>query len=204
MIPEKKDFPQWDSLYSSGNIEGLPWYFKELDEDLKIELERQKISKGRFLDVGTGPATQAAALASMGFDVTGIDISNSAIERAWKILPPKIKLSKDDILSSNLGSRQFDYIFDRGCFHVILPSERPRYVVQMRRLLDDGGRLFLKTFSKQELRTEGPYKFSPDEIRDIFGNEFVLESFKETVYQGTLDPYPRALFVVMTKEKHQQ
>jgi len=30
----------------------------------------------------------------------------------------------DDILSSNLKDNEFDYIFDRGCFHVLLPTNR--------------------------------------------------------------------------------
>jgi hypothetical protein len=54
-------------------------------------------------------------------------------------------------------------------------------------------------FSTKEPRQEGPYKFSENEIRQLFGNDFVIISVKETVYQGTLDPLPRALFVVMSK-----
>ena len=42
--------------------------------------------------------------------------------------------------------------------------------------------------------------FSPNEIRDLFGECFRIDSTKETVYQGTLDPFPKALFVVMVNE----
>jgi hypothetical protein len=62
------------------------------------------------------------------------------------------------------------------------------------------GILFLKCFSDKEPRQEGPYKFSPDGIRDLFSESFRIDSIKETVYQGTLDPFPRALFVVMVKQ----
>ena len=201
MANERKDFPHWDSLYATTSaVESLPWYNRELDADLKGELEKRMIRKGRFLDIGTGPATQAAALFSMGFEVTGTDISHNAIERARKLLPEGIRLVEDDILNSKLGKGQFDYAFDRGCFHVLSPSDRPRYVAQMMRLLDDeSGILFLKTFSSREPRQEGPYKFSPDEIRKIFGDNFVMKSYSETVYQGTLNPLPRALFMVLTK-----
>jgi hypothetical protein len=61
--------------------------------------------------------------------------------------------------------------------------------------------LFLKTFStKEPLRGGGPYIFSIDEIDSIFSDRFVKESFKETVYQGTLNILPKALFVVMRKK----
>jgi hypothetical protein len=55
-------------------------------------------------------------------------------------------------------------------------------------------------FQYQEPRQEEPYKFSQTEITQLFGNEFVIISIKDTVYQGTLDPLPRALFVVMSKQ----
>jgi hypothetical protein len=58
--------------------------------------------------------------------------------------------------------------------------------------------LFLKCFSDKEPGQEGPYKFSPDEIRDLFS--FRIDSIKETVYQGTLDPFPKALFIVMINQ----
>ena len=42
------------------------------------ELERRrKISKGKILDLGTGPTTQAIQLAKRGLQVTGSDVSHS-------------------------------------------------------------------------------------------------------------------------------
>jgi SAM-dependent methyltransferase len=159
-----------------------------------------KITKGRFLDLGTGPATQAIELSKLGFQVTATDISENAITRAKRI-SKDIEFIVDDILNSKLKEEDsFDYIFDRGCFHVLEPSSRKRYVNQVSRILRDGGLLFLKTFSaKEPLRGGGPYRFSIDEIDSVFSNRFVRESFKETVYQGTLDILPKALFVVLRK-----
>jgi hypothetical protein len=65
--------------------------------------------------------------------------------------------------------------------------------------LKDKGILFLKCFSDKEPRQEGPYKFSQGEIRELFSKYFVIDSIKETVYQGTLNPLPKALFAVMIK-----
>jgi len=56
----------------------------------------------------------------------------------------------------------------------------------------------VKSFSaKEPSRGGGPYRFSIDEIDSIFSVRFVREYFKETVYQGTLDILPKALFVVL-------
>ena len=36
----EKDFPNWDNLYKSQNVETTPWYNKNLDSDLEEELEK--------------------------------------------------------------------------------------------------------------------------------------------------------------------
>jgi cyclopropane fatty-acyl-phospholipid synthase-like methyltransferase len=75
-----------------------------------------------------------------------------------------------------------------------------RYIEKIKGILKDNGILFLKCFSDKEPRQEGPYKFSQDEITDLFDESFRIASIKETVYQGTLDPFPKALFVVMINQ----
>jgi 2-polyprenyl-3-methyl-5-hydroxy-6-metoxy-1,4-benzoquinol methylase len=85
-MPEKesqseKKFPDWNNLYSSQNVETMPWYNENLDSDLEEEFERRKVSKGRILDLDTGPATQAIQLAKRGLQVTGSDVSEAAINR---------------------------------------------------------------------------------------------------------------------------
>jgi hypothetical protein len=78
-------------------------------------------------------------------------------------------------------------------------EKRPVYIKEINRILDNRGILFLKCFGVKEPRQEGPYKFSEDDIRQLFGNDFVIISVKDTVYHGRLDLLPRALFVVMNK-----
>jgi hypothetical protein len=48
-----------------------------------------------------------------------------------------------------------------------------------------------------ETRPEGPYRFTPDEIREIFSSRFNVISIEDTVYHGTLEQFPRALFCVL-------
>src|SRR5215203_423101 len=204
----EKDFPDWNNLYNTQNVETMPWYNENLDSDLEEELEKRKISKGRILDLGTGPATQALQLAKRGLKVTGSDVSEAAIRRARELhlhnnannKNMKIDFIVDDILNSKIRDKMFDYVFDRGCFHFLPIDKRPDYIKEIKRILDDRGILFLKCFSIKEPRQEGPYKFSEDGIRQLFRNDFIIMLIKDTVYQGTLDPLPRDLFVVMSKQ----
>ena len=204
MSQSTKDFPDWETLYKSQRVETMPWYNENFDSDLEKELDERKIINNhhKFLDLGTRPATQAIWLAKRGFNVTGSDLSEAAINRARQIYAKEknVNFMVDDILHSKLKGNEFDYIFDRGCFHVLLPADRQKYISKIKQILKDNGILFLKCFSDKEPRQEGQCKFSPDGIRDLFSESFRIDSLKETVYQGTLDPFPRALFVVMVNQ----
>jgi SAM-dependent methyltransferase len=203
MSESGKDFPDWETLYKSQKIETMPWYNEKFDSDLEKELDDRKIiNDGKFLDLGTGPATQAIWLVKRGFKVIGSDISGAAINRARKNYANEenVNFIVDDILNSKFNDNEFDYIFDRGCFHVLSPADRQKYIRKIKQILKHNGILFLKCFSDKEPRQEGPYKFPQNEIRDLFNESFRIDSIKETVYQGTLDPFPKALFVVMINQ----
>jgi 2-polyprenyl-3-methyl-5-hydroxy-6-metoxy-1,4-benzoquinol methylase len=200
---QQRTFPGWEEMYQHQTIESMPWFYPELDDDLRQALEDLGLRDGRMLDLGTGPGTQAMQLARKGFDVTAIDISEAAIRLAQEKAEAQglaIAWVQDDILATGL-TRQFELIFDRGCFHVLPPERRQDYVSTVAGLLKPNGYLFLKCFSYLQPGTQGPHRFTPDQIRQIFGRQFHVRSLKETVYQGTLEPLPRALFCTMWREE---
>lgn len=194
-------FPDWEKLYQEQRSDTLPWFHAELDPDLAAALATHGPASGRFLDLGTGPGSQAIGLSLRGYDVTGTDLSPSALTGAARLAESRgarVTFVQDDVLASRLTG-PFAAIFDRGCFHTISPADRPRYVATVAALLPPGAVLYLKTFSHRQPGTVGPYKFTPDEHRDIFGERFDLLSCDDTVYQGTLDPLPLALFSVLRR-----
>jgi len=191
----------WNELYQKENVENLPWYSPKLDHDLKKTLEKIKPSQKIILNMGEGPGTQAIALAKMGYRVTATDISEAAIEKAKKLAGKEnvnIDFIVDDITRSKL-KKKFPMIFDRGVFHVLPPKERENYVKIVHNLLDKDGILFLKCFSWKETRP-GPHRFRPEEIREMFSKHFNIESIKETYFEGSLEDFPKALFVIMRKK----
>jgi len=81
-----------------------------------------------------------------GFDVTATDVSGAAIDLAkTKAERQDINIvwKQDDILQTGL-TRQFDFILDRGCFHVLRPDRRQAYFSTVAGLLKPDGYLFLK------------------------------------------------------------
>ncbi len=198
-MPRKRKITYWDVVYRDTKVEDLPWFYKDLDPDLDRALKERGITKGSFLDICTGPGTQAVELAKRGFDVTGTDITPYAIEKA-RALSTSVQFIQGDMLHPKL-ERKFDYIFDRGCFHTLPPSKRRLYVSSVKNQLVDGGILFLKCFSTKEPGTWGPFRISEEEIRSTFGKDFVVERIRETRFSGREAPSPHALFVEMRKKE---
>ena len=198
----KEDFPGWDDYYKETNVEEMPWYEKNLDQDIENEIKSNNYNTGNFLDLGTGPGTQALQLSKYGFEVTGTDISQSAIDKAKK-LSNGINFLVDDILNSNLPDKKFNFIFDRGIFHVFDISQRPQYVKQIKRILNDGGILFLKCMSIEEKNlpnNDMPHKLSKQEITNYFNEDFDVQRINDSVFGGTLESEPKALFAVLKKK----
>ena len=199
LLDDKRELPDWDTYYKQNKVGTMPWYEKSLDLDMVEEI--QFLEKGEFLDLGTGPGTQAIELAKNGFMVTGSDVSVSAIEKA-ESTTSNVNFVIDNILNSKFESESFDYILDRGCFHVLSSDERITYLNQIKRILKKNGIIFLKCMSKNEKNIpddKGPHKFYKEEIINYFENDFDIKKSKDTVYYGTLNPLPKALFFVMKK-----
>ena len=198
----KKPDEDWDKFYQETKPEDLPWFTKKLESDLENEIKSRNITKGKFLDLGTGDGTQARELAKLGFDVTGTDISETAIDRAKK-LSKDINYLTDDILNSKLLASSFDFIFDRGIFHLFDDSHRPKFVEQIKRILKDDGIYFLKCMSiEQEEFPEGsgPHRLTKQEIIDSFSNDFNIEKIFPTAFEAiNFDDNPKAWFVVLKK-----
>jgi SAM-dependent methyltransferase len=122
-MSETRSFPDWNLLYKNEKVMNMPWYNENLDFDLEEEITQRKLATGKFLDLGTGPGTQAIQLSKLGFVVTASDLSEHAIEKA-RNLSGDVNFIVDDILNSKLKENEFDYVFDRGCFHVLSVHDR--------------------------------------------------------------------------------
>ncbi|QDU40303.1 Glycine/sarcosine N-methyltransferase [Maioricimonas rarisocia] len=195
------EMPDWSTLYSEQPVEELPWFHEALDPDLERALEEWPPPGPVFLDLGTGPGTQAIELSRRGFDVIGADISRAAIEQASHraaVEDASLAFIQDDILNSKLQG-PFDAILDRGCFHIFDENDRVAYVHAVARLLPRNGLLYLKCFSSDQPGDDGPYRFSRDEIAEAFHPAFELLAADATVYHAVRRPMPQALFCVLQR-----
>ncbi len=195
------NIPDWEEKYSKEDVITMPWYYQDIDPDYEIVLDRLNVKSGVVLDIGTGPGTQAIALAKRGFEVVGTDVSLSAIKKASSSTDNGLNISfiQDDILDTKL-TRQFDLVFDRGCFHIFQPEKMVDYARVLHSLIKPQGYAILKCYSHLESNVIGPYCYRPEDIDHCFSSLFKILSIKDTVYYGTVNPLPKALISVLIKE----
>ncbi len=192
----------WEDVYRTHDVTDLPWYTSALDGDLGAALAVRVKAGGRILDLGTGPGTQAIALAKRGYDVVASDIAPSAVRKATHAAQRegvRIDFRVDNILDSRLEDGLVDAIVDRGMFHTLPPESRPRYVARVARILRPRGYLFLKAFSDKEPRQFGPYHFSPAELRSCFEDAFEVLSIEDAAFDTRFEDAPRALIGVFRR-----
>ena len=71
-----------DRIYGNMPLEEIPWNIGTPPDALVELVESEKVKPCKAIDLGCGAGNYAIYLASIGFDVTGVDISPSAIRAA--------------------------------------------------------------------------------------------------------------------------
>jgi cyclopropane fatty-acyl-phospholipid synthase-like methyltransferase len=141
------------------------------------ELSNRVVSP--VLDAGCGAGDTALFFAACGCDVTGIDFTKGAIQRArGKAAQQKLDvefLVKDALTLADWEAR-FNTILDSGLFHGLSDEDRRCYVHGLAHVLEPDGQLFLMCFSDEEPGNEGPRRVSQQELRAAFAQGWHIES----------------------------
>lgn len=158
--------PSWNESYAFGQ---LPWDTGQPEPELVEFVGSSGVQPGPTLEIGAGTGTNAIWMAERGFDVLGVDISPLAVERArakmeGRSLPCRFEAL--DFLAATPPGGPFQFIFDRGCFHVFdEPDERQRFAARVAAALAPGG-LWLSLIGSTEgpPREGGPPRRSAGEV----------------------------------------
>lgn len=126
---------------------------------------------GTALELGCGEGHYARLLADRGYQVTGVDISPTAI--AWAKEKTAVSghsieyiirdLAKPDLLLD----RSFDLIGDGNCLHCIIGQDRLIFLANIYRLLKPNGIFFISSkyshaTDDEIIKFEGkPYRYAP-------------------------------------------
>ncbi len=184
----------WDPFYSDRQ-RPVPFFKLKPDENLASYIERGVIRKGKAMELGCGPGRNAIYLSRNGFVVDAYDISDVAIkwarERADEAgLDINFKCQSVFDLKPYL---EYDFIYDSGCMHGILPHRRIQYIEMIFNGLKPNGYFGITCFASgygeiggpqfemtdwdvyEEKTTKGGLAFTEEKIR------YLLEDYFECI-----------------------
>lgn len=197
---------EMDRIYRNIPLEEIPWNI-ETPPDALVELvESGKVEPCKTIDLGCGAGNYAIYLASKGFDVTGVDISPMAIKIVKENAKEK-RVKCNFLVADVLGDLEevvkgtFDFAYDWELLHHIFPEKRKKYVENVHRILNPGGKYLSVCFSEKDPQFGGSGKYretplgtilyfsSEDELRDLFDPYFNIIDLRTIEISGKFAPH---------------
>jgi SAM-dependent methyltransferase len=165
------DVEYWNNLFDSRRA-AIEWDKGEPALKLETAVQQGVIKPGRVVELGCGSGNDAVFLAKHGFEVTGIDISPTALSyAAMRAEEAGVHVNwvlADVLALPELGT--FDFIFDRGCYHWVRYANAEAFVESLRQLSRPGTRCLILS-----LKGDGPGGVRETQMRADFSKLFEVE-----------------------------
>ena len=155
-------------------------------------------TKDRLLDAAE------RLFAERGFDVTAVDFAEPALrlaEQKASAAGVVCRFVRADLLALPDLDGRFDFVFDRGCFHVVRRQAEDAAVRAVSETLEPGGRLLIMTGNANEKSEPGPPVLTEAELRGAFIDFFEIEWLRECRFDKVPgdDGEPLAWLAMMRK-----
>ena len=157
----------FDDLYKNNkeSQENIPWARQAVNPLLQTYLDEDKGYKGTALVIGCGLGDDAKALEMAGYDVTAIDVSQTALDLAKeRFLGSEIKFVKQDIFEYE---EQFSFVFEAFTIQSLPVEFREKMITAISETLTDDGTLLLVAHKREEAFQGPPWPLEKHEL-DLF------------------------------------
>jgi 2-polyprenyl-3-methyl-5-hydroxy-6-metoxy-1,4-benzoquinol methylase len=141
------------------------------------------LPKGDVLELAMGEGHNAIFLAQHGFSVTGVDISDVAVERALHLARTAgvtIEARQMDLSTLTLPPNAYDVV---ACFYYLQRNLLPQIVYTLRA----GGMVIYETFSQEQAQyghpTNPAYLLQPNELLKAFQG-LRIRVYRDVVVEG--------------------
>jgi ubiquinone/menaquinone biosynthesis C-methylase UbiE len=162
----------WENIYTTKSLNEVSWYQPNPETSLNFIHEFNVPKKAKIIDVGGGDSFLVDHLLMEGYtDITVLDISAAALERAKLRLGKKAQLVKWIVADASkfTPTEHYDFWHDRAAFHFLnSDSEIDAYLNSVHDGLSKNGILVMGTFSEN-----GPEKCSGIKIKQYSENSMV-------------------------------
>ncbi|HMJ92102.1 MAG TPA: methyltransferase domain-containing protein [Candidatus Acidoferrum sp.] len=166
----------WEGRYQSGD---MPWEKGEPSPALVDFLATHSdLPRGSVFVPGCGTGHDVREWARAGFEVTGADLSPTAMRLA-KERTQSAGLRAEFVVTDFLTAEpvtQFDWLFEHTLFCAIDPARRDDYVRSVLRSLQPRGQFLAVHYMLREGVTEPPFGVSQEELMQRFSPHFELLS----------------------------
>jgi SAM-dependent methyltransferase len=181
----------WDSAYRDGTP---PWDAGKPHAELVRVLDEYELRPKTVLEIGCGSGADAVFLAGRRFDVTAVDCSPIAVERARLRAQRQDALLRfvlDDLFEFAPTAGQFDLVYDAGLYHAVRHTNLERYLDALWRVTRPGSYYFcLAAAETPEASEEGPPQVGESEMHNELGRLFEFVHLRPTRLEGA-DPDKR-------------
>ena len=172
---------RFDNAYKTRTA---PWVIGEPQPAI-VELERAGWISSKVLDVGCGTGEHTILLTRSGYDVLGVDFAPHAVEQARSNAADNGVDARFEVADAmNLGEPGYQTIVDSALFHIFDDADRARYVSSLHAATRPDGLVHVLALSDAG-RGFGP-QVSETDIREAFGDGWVLEALFATTYRGVV------------------
>jgi SAM-dependent methyltransferase len=164
---------EYDDLYRGNALDGLGLSFAPWDLGEPQRIIKEWESEGRItspvLDAGCGSGHTAVYLAQCGYEVTGFDSSETAIQMATALAQahglasnPTFRIGDATALDVGTG---YATVIDSMLYHCLAPAERHACLTGLRRSVAPRGRLLMICRADEDpADLPGPFRFSKADL----------------------------------------
>jgi SAM-dependent methyltransferase len=187
------DEARWEDRYRTGDV---PWDTGRPSSELQRVMAEDGIEPGRAVELGCGTGTNAIWLAQQGFDVTGVDLSELAIERAQaKAASASVRVTflQADVLALPDLGLPFKFFFDRGCYHAVRRHDVAAYLRSLERITRPGTLGLVLAGNAREPHDPGPPVVDEPTLRAELGSIFEVVRLREFYFDQTATDAVRPL-----------
>ena len=192
---------RFEQRYRTGDT---PWDHGLPDQNLIQVVTSRKIGPCKALDIGCGTGDNVLWLAEQHFDVTGCDLSDTAIDSA-KLKAAKAGVScsfiVSDFMEDLVPGSPFGFIMDRGCLHSVGDEpERRRFAENVSMHLEPGGLWLTLTGNSDDAEREtGPPRLTAAELAAAVEPFFEILSLESGLLNSNESDPPRAWICLIRK-----
>lgn len=205
---------QMEKIYKDLPLDKIPWHMETPPDILQDIVNTEKIKPCSAIEFGCGTGNYVIYLAGKGFDATGVDFSETAIEIA-KATASKMEVNCNFISADVLGDMAeipdtFDFAYDWELLHHIFPEDRQAYIHNVQRLINTEGTYLSVCFSEKSPQFGGSGKYrktplgtllyfsSENEIASLVKPFFEILELKTVEIKGKYAPH-KAVYAYLRK-----